>query len=497
MPGRTLDVADMCDGRRYRPPKPWYDRPMTRLSSAASLSSTRRQLAAVVQRLRTPSVLLLSFSLVGCGASHSTTSSVTTTPTTVAHTSSTHGPTVRLTTSTTTFLQASSSPEMVFCDIQGTYAVPLRSSSTVGLPLIPSLKCAPTAEVSLNDYSPDLSMTTDSSTESDGSQVVGYQKVDGTELGPFVDLSGHETGYSGSTVDDGDELFNPITGDLWWTRAAGPIYGDMYFSPGAGHLPVDRGKGITGSFMPNGEPSPVGPADTSPSGGMLAIRIIDSYDDEDIVLGTPHDLTGSCLEKAWNQAATASNVEDSQEDRGDAMLGLIPTTCAGVTVLGLPSPGAVAEGIASVVDSCATFLGLISDSRMVCETSDANGSYFDAVPFTLSGGKFFAHDPIRLTPSTEQTVAIAGMSPDGRTLLYSAEQQQSSVSTLYEVPTSAYSATPASYSPSIPVQGGQESSLADFEGLGVVLGWVSHGKLVPTYLVPGEAEVIYPGGTFR
>jgi hypothetical protein len=357
-------------------------------------------------------------------------------------------------------LPDSSEAQLVVCAAGDFYAVGPDSSGSVSTPFAKG----PTGQYTFGNSvgscginvqpspSPDFSTFAATSDVSDGSTVAGFVDA-GTDS--FTDLSGHDSSsYSGGTVTDDNPMFSP-TGDLWWTVETGYNYGDssqvptaIYrASPDGSSEKWGKGQGQLVSFTPAGDPSPyrVFP---SPSGKLLAL--FEPSQDNQVLAGmavaSPDQVDGQCLEKAIRAGGLAKN-------------------CPGVAEVGSGN-----------APDC-SFAGAISDSEVVCLAANGDSTYYESVPFTVSGSKLRFGAPTKITPPTVKSVANLGVSTDGQTLWYELNENGGG-RTLYQVPTSTFTADPQSFDPQVDVDG-QPTSVTKLSPE----GWLWHKHywpLVPT-----------------
>jgi hypothetical protein len=415
----------------------------------------------------------LALSVVSCGnASPTTSASPSSSSSAAASPPRVTGSPTSTSTQTTSGRPQSSVPQLVVCAGGNFYAVPPGSSDTVTTPFA----YGPTgtfsfanSEGSCGDNSdispaPDFSKWAATSQTSDGSTVAGYVAANSDT---FTDLSGHTSSYSGATVTDRNPMFSP-TGELWWTVQTGYDYGDDSTVPtdlwqasvsGSGAEKWGSSEGDIGGFTPTGDPSPY-PIFPSPSGKVLMFASFDMDSGSIQYIADANQVSGKCLEKAANGFYSLAYS--------------VSKTCPGVadtSNLGRNSP----------LNVCG-FAGMISDSAFVCLNTSGSSTYYESIPFTLSGTHIEIGRPTQLTPPTELSVADLGVSPDGQTLWYEVNQNDGS-RTLYEVPTSGYSANPESYSPEISA-GGQPTTIDQLSPE----GWLWNGKYIPL-----QPSIIYEG----
>ncbi|MGH3631673.1 MAG: hypothetical protein ACRDRL_30080 [Sciscionella sp.] len=240
---------------------------------------------------------------------------------------------------------------------------------------------------------------------SPGGQQAGYVPVNAAQVSTadFVDASGNNpTGFSNTTVQDSQVLFNPATGQLWWQRNGHILSNTVPPSD----MPVDHGPGYLYTFTPDGQPMPV-PYFDSPSGKERAIITAGDGYTRTFNYGPISALTPRCLEAAGIQA---------------------DGTGAGQTVCGAQ--------VSTDAASCG-FSGWVNDTTIVCdqETNDADTA-IEARSLTASGS---LGPPTDLTPATNQTINDALVTPDGRTVLFFATGAAGT--SLYAVPTDGSHAT--------------------------------------------------------
>ncbi len=291
--------------------------------------------------------------------------------------------------------------------------------------------------------SPDLTKLAEISETSDGSKVVGYLPTGGN----FVNLSGHDSNsYSDTPITDENPMFNPTTGELWWTREK-----YMWSSDVSGGTPEDHGAGLLGAFTTAGEPLPYS-VSTSPDGSIGAIeKPLEDLNGLGLAIGKSNALTASCQ----NRAGKGGN-------EIPAVITFV-SQCPGVASIVLPEA------------TCRFFTGFVSDSAFVCRTSDNGGERerFDRLAFKIEGHKVKIVSDITLTPPTQMKLEASVISPDGKTLWYfgirntstSAPSEQAS---LYVIPTNTPTSEPA------PVSLTPETALTATPQLA---GWRWHGHL--------------------
>ena len=418
----------------------------------------------------------IALSCASCGSSSSSAvySPSSSSPSTSYATTGT-APATSTSSQTTGGLSQSSVPQLVVCGGGNFYAVPPDSSGTVTTPFAygptgsfsfansnnPSGSCGTDADIS---PSPDFSKWAATSQTPDGSTVAGY--VDANSAS-FTDLSGHTSSYSGATVTDSNVMFSP-TGELWWNDHNNQVW---YASPSGGAA-VDYGSGQIGGFTPDGQPSP-NQIFASPSGNVLMFA--DFSADADglgviVNIADANKVNGKCLEQAT--ATSSSGEADAQSGWGDYSLSSACPGVANTSNLSQNTPMNACGSSPGAQHDCG-FAGMISDSAFACLDSSGSSTYYESVPFTLSGTQITIGKPTQLTPPTQLSVTDIGVSPDGKTLWYELNQNDGS-STLYEVPTSGYSANPESFVPEISV-GGQPTTVDNLSWE----GWLWNSKFIP------------------
>lgn len=407
---------------------------------------------------------ILALAWAGCGSSSSTAANQSTSNDATNGSASTDTTTAPSTsTRATSGLPQSSVPQLVVCASGNFYVVASDSSATVSTPFAYGPRGSFTFANSLgscgleSDISPslDFSKWAATSQSSDGSTVAGYVNANSDV---FTDLSGRRSSYSGGTVTDRNPMFSP-TGELWWTIETGYDYGDssnvatdLWHASvsGTGAEKWGSSQGDIGGFTPSGEPSPY-PIFPSPSGKVLMFASFALDSGSIYYIADANQVNGKCLEKA------ASGFY--------SMAYSVSSACPGVAStnnLGSNTPLSVCG-----------FAGMVSDTAFVCLNSSGSSSYYESIPFTLSGTQVKVGKPTQLTPPTLLSVADLGVSPDGKTLWYDLNQNDGS-RTLYEVPTSGYSANPTSFSPQISA-GGQPITLDQTSPE----GWLWNGTYIP------------------
>jgi hypothetical protein len=366
----------------------------------------------------------------GCGGS--TTASQSTVAASAAQTSAA--------TAATTTAPQSTSPELIVCEEETASRdapVSALSGGPEGVTMTPVTTFSGlTAEGCV--LSPDLSKFAEISDASDGSKVAGYLPAGG---GAFVNLSGHNSnGYSDTPVIDMDPVFNPMTGDLWWTEESGNS-DRLWSAHTAGSAPVDQGSANLGGnlagFTASGEPVAVALV-SSPDGSLAAFTTKEVWHEDGIALeiGSAKALTASCT-----RHPTGCGLAEIQFLEGDES----------------PPP-------------CETFLGFASDTAIVCQNEPNGTKRFDRLEFQRAGKKIKVTSDAPLTPPTQMLIGGVRISPDGKTLWYTATRQASQTESspeahLYIVSTGRSTAEPS------PVSLQPEMSLSSI----IMAGWRWHG----------------------
>jgi hypothetical protein len=222
--------------------------------------------------------------------------------------------------------------------------------------------------------------------------VAGYLPAGG---GGFVNVSGHETSaYSGVPHADGASLFNPVTGDLWWTSGR-----HVWSSALNGGKPQDHGAVLLGAFTATGEPRAY-KWSLSPDGSVKAF----AKDFENIhysqglglAIGRSRDVTVACEDHAGREPSP-----------GGIGASDFVSACPGVARIAFET-------------TCDTFVGLISDSELICGLTKESGQRFYRVGFVISGDQVKIVSHVPLTPATTMAIRWTAVSPDGQTLWYMA-----------------------------------------------------------------------------
>jgi hypothetical protein len=329
------------------------------------------------------------------------------------------------TSTTTTTASSSESPELLLCASEPgstTRQVLALSGGSGGVSASP-LASFPNASESTCAVSPDLTKLAEISETSDGSTVAGYVPTGG---GSFVNLSGHNSGsYSDTPVKDEHPMFDPVTGDLWWTSNE-----HSWSVPVTGGTPHEHGTGLFGGFGPAGEPAGAQVL-TSPDGslgGTANIDVVEAAYDLRVTIGKARTLT-AC----------------AGQDQ-----------CPGEASITLPA-------------SAHTLAGFVSDSAMVCQVYGSGGEQFNLISFKIVGRSIKVVREVSLTPPTQMKLGAALLSPDGKTLWYIGARSGSEQGSLYVVPTSTPTAEPS------PVSITPTSSLTTTDQM---IGWRWHGRVV-------------------
>lgn len=425
---------------------------------------------------------------------------------------------------------ASPYPELVVCDFDVLYGIPVRSSGDVATPLAqgPSGTFAYRNESNINgpvgtcqdtngnnnpDPSPDLTKFAETKQVSDGSDVAGYVRAGASN---FVEASQATSGYAAVPVEDQSVQFSG-SGSLWWIDTRNAANGKVLFwearpsssSRAQLETPVlvetlddwdaDLDGGISGqNATMEGDQGPT--ASLLPAGALVAepslsgadertaaLLIPDGFSPEDctsqsdnvvpegecpgVWVGTPAALSSQCVWTAVDKALAFDK----------------PSTCPGVVEL--PSPPCSPVGLAASHE----LVCIKDDTPEGYQTTIGSTSQYLAVPFSLfdkSWGK-----AVPLTPKTDQAVTTLGVSPDGRTLWFDASDDANAAASdppnsLYEVPTSGYAAAPTSYRATIrqplPARMSETEVEGDPDVLATVsaadvdpIGWWWHGRFTP------------------
>jgi len=343
---------------------------------------------------------------------------------------------------------ASASPELLLCqEAPGSRTRQLEALS--GGPegvTVTSLASFSGVSEKTCSVSPDLTKLAEISETSEGSKVAGYLPAGGSS---FVNLSGHASnGYSGTTHTDEQPLFDPVTGDLWWTSER-----HVRSSALNGGKPQDHGSGQVGAFTAAGEPR-VYKWSRSPDGSVEVfaknLEEIHYSQGLGLAIGRSRDVSASCEDRAGKN----------------------------------PSPGGVGAadfiracpGVARVAfeTTCDSFVGLISDSAFICGLTKDGGQRFYRVTFAINGNQVKIVSHVPLTPATMMEIGWTVVSPDGRTLWYLATSggstpESTEQTKLYIVSTATPTPEPS------PVSLTPETSLATI----TMTGWRWHGRFLP------------------
>lgn len=356
---------------------------------------------------------------------------------------------------TTTPPPAATSPELILCQEEPSSLViqlAALSGGPEGVTVTPLSTFSNVLEKTCI-VSPDLTKLAQLSEPSDGSKLAGYLPAGG---GSFVNLSGHDSSsYSDTPVTDESPLFNPATGELWWTTD-----GQVWSSAVSGGTPEYHDTGSVGAFSADGEPLPY-PVPTSPDGSIGAIEKPNeelsgqSGSGLGLVIGKPSVLDAACQNRAGHAGKETLTVATYVEQ------------CPGVASVVLPET------------TCKFFIGFVSASAFVCQTDDDGNERFDRLSFKLDGHTIKIRSDMPLTPPTQMYLDVAHeaaqVAPDGRTLWYTATRratptETSEQTTLYVIPTGTPTVEPApvSLTPEIAVT----TSTA-------MAGWRWRGKFLP------------------
>jgi hypothetical protein len=376
-------------------------------------------------------VIALS-TFTGCGSSSPSSSTASSAqPVANTSTSQTSSSPGSQTTPATAAGASNSSPELILCQHEGSSTQVMALSGGAEGVSITSLASFSADEAGCS-VSPDLTKLAELSTTSEGSKVAGYVPASG---GSFVDAAGHETnGYSGASITDEGPLFDPVTGDLWWNSE-----GHVWSSSLNGTQPQEHGTGRVQGFSPSGEPS-ADPWTVSPDGSLEAYV---NHEEPGgytfqvgLAIGPTSAITSACENRGspGNESAAASN---------------LVSDCRGVASTSFEGDGChIAE------TTCESFVGLISDSQFILEsTPTSQQQRFYRITFRLAGGKIDIVSRVAITPPTTKAIEWAGVSPDGKTLWYltkaggsEPEATEQGAPELYIVPTDTTTEHPTSVS---------------------------------------------------
>ncbi len=276
-----------------------------------------------------------------------------------------------------------------------------------------------------------------------GKEGVGSKDVHAcytpTNSSNCVDDSGvSSTDFGQQSVEDSGALFNPATGDLWWTRN-----GDLMSNTVPSGTVVNNGPGALLSFTPQGAPMPFIYFD-SPSGNVRLFENSGNGYSGYLEYGATSSLTSACLE---------TQQQTFQNNAG--------AICGGTS----------ANALANECDSNSgsTFTaGLSSDTTAVC----FGNSKLDTVPLDLSSSSP-SPNWTPLIPTTTQTIVSALVSPDGSTVYFLAASTTTGL-TLYSTPSngSGSTTTPTQIT-TLDSSNNSGSNSGPY-----LLGWYSSGKIV-------------------
>lgn len=276
-------------------------------------------------------------------------------------------------------------------------------------------------------YSPNLTEVAGTSSESDGSNVAGYFVGPG---GAFVNLSGHSSKvFTDMVVDDQTPIFDPVTGDLWWSRG-----NEMWSAPLHGGSARPEGPGMVAGFTPQGAPLRV-PLVSSPDGSISATYADNTWG---TLVPTPVDITLG--------PTTASTTKCTESTLG-------ASACPNVATL---EPA-----------NCFDFDGFVSDKSFVC----FDGEHYDLETFTLDGTTATVTGSLQLTPNTSLSIEGGLVDPSGKRLWFTDRG-----GALYVIPTTSPTAEPTPTSVSV---GQQTMGGSAFAAGGFVVGWCWNGKMQP------------------
>jgi hypothetical protein len=364
------------------------------------------------------------------------------------------------TTSSSAPSTSTGSPELVLClhEPNSSSQLLALSGGAEGVSVTPLASFAGAGESTACSVSPDMTKLAALSTTPEGSNVAGYYPNGG---GAFVNVSGHESnGYSGVSHADGDPLFNPATGELWWSSE-----GHMWSSALNGATPQERGEGRVEGFAVSGAPSP-NSVSSSPDGSVEAYINLQEMEENNrevgLAIGPTHALGVACQNRA---------------DKG------VYTPAVSQLVSACPGVGSTtfsAEGCHTASTTCEAFIGFISDSEYIVESTPApsssgGGERFYRVAFKIDNGQIKVVSRVPITPSTTMTIGWATISPNGESLWYVTKNSNSTyeateATKLYIVPTHTATSEPS------PVSVTPATSLAAAS----VTGWRSNGHWRPS-----------------
>jgi hypothetical protein len=255
-----------------------------------------------------------------------------------------------------------------------------------------------------------------------------------------IDDSGvSSSNFSQQSVQDSGALFNPVTGDLWWTRN-----GDLMSNQVPGGAEVNNGPGTLISFTPQGEPVPFQYYD-SPSGNVRLIENDGNGYYGDLEYGPSSSLTSTCLQSQQGMFFQNGN----------------RAICGGTP----------ANALADACDSNSNngnTAGLSNDTTVICY----NNSGLDAVPLDLGGASSSPYGT-SLIPTTTQSIVSALVSPNGGTAYFLASSGSTGL-TLYSAPSDGTGATTAPTQ--ITTLGSNDTSGSNSGPY--LLGWYTNGQIV-------------------
>lgn len=335
---------------------------------------------------------------------------------------------------TTTANATSSSPELILCREEPRFSPQLvaLSGGQGGVSVTTLASFTGTHHTGECSASPDLTKLATLSTTAEGSTVAGYLPAGS---GGFVNVSGHETNdYSGVSHVEGVSLFNPVTGELWWSSD------HLWSSALNSSQPHDHGVGQLGVFNAAGEPraykwSP------SPDGSIQAfakdLEEIHYSQGLGLAIGHSRNVTAACENRAVRAASSSPGGIGASD---------FARACPGVAHIAFET-------------TCDTFVGLISDSELICGLTKDSGQRFYRVGFVISGDQVKIVSHVPLTPTTTMEIGWTAVSPDGKALWYMATSGTSTPEAteqtrLYIVPTSnpTREPSPVSLTPEVPLE---------------------------------------------
>ncbi len=260
-----------------------------------------------------------------------------------------------------------------------------------------------------------------------GNVVAGYVPNGG---GAFVDVAGAEKrGFSDEAVTDQQPRFNWTTGELWWLTN-----NQMWSASIVAKQPQlrDSSANVLNGFSATGSPEELVWQQSLEGNVVFMQPSGEEYNvtGNEYVVGTL--VTGPGLDAACEKSYGGS-IEPFAEVSG----------CKGVSSF-------------DVSTQCLTIVGFVSTNKVVCKESGGSGTRFSLQ--TVAGSSKTPAKATPLIPETQQTIQWAQVTPDGKSLWFSASEKggEGGVSTgetatagaesearhIYVVPTANYTASP-------------------------------------------------------